>query len=119
MEAEYDPRDYSRVFAQTYNAVIAAIFLLFTFVHFYDIRVKAKQNLVEKKPLLRYGKAMAPNLMTVVYRKIRAVLLYQPPGKYLESSGTILVIASYLGLNCLYCFYRKLQQLYLHHERVN
>ncbi|KAK9461691.1 FAD-binding domain-containing protein [Lipomyces oligophaga] len=97
-------RNYSRVFVPTYNAVIGFVFLAATALYFYQLHF-LKRVTGEKRPLLS-GQVIAPAKgARLVYRRVRSALLYQPPGRYLEANGTMFVVALYLGLNALYCFY--------------
>ncbi|KAK9474986.1 FAD-binding domain-containing protein [Dipodascopsis tothii] len=94
---------YSRMFAPTYNIIVVGIFLLVAFSYFYSIRFKSGG---EKQPLLA-GQSSKPGRMTLYYRRVRSVLLYQPPGRYSEAYGTMLVLGGYLALNLFYAFYRS------------
>ncbi|KAK7208264.1 FAD-binding domain-containing protein [Myxozyma melibiosi] len=97
-------RPFSRVFVPTYNAIIGFFFLAATASYFYKLHF-AKRPVGEKTPLLS-GQSIAPAKgVKLLYRKVRSVLLYQPSGRYLESNGTMFVVAAFLGLNCFYTFY--------------
>ncbi|KAK9477583.1 FAD-binding domain-containing protein [Lipomyces japonicus] len=93
---------FSRIFAPTYNLVLLFIFLFLTGSYFYNLHFRKPRG--EKQPLLGEA-AKAPSKFTLYYRRVRSVLLYQPKGRYSESYGTTLVIASYLGLNAFYLFF--------------
>ncbi|KAK9467981.1 FAD-binding domain-containing protein [Lipomyces arxii] len=98
-------RAFSRVFVPTYNAIIGFFFLVATASYFYKLHYMSKRK-GEKAPLLG-GQAIRPATgFTKMYRMTRSVLLYQPAGRYLESNGTMFVVAAYLGLNAFYSFYR-------------
>ncbi|KAK9356421.1 FAD-binding domain-containing protein [Lipomyces doorenjongii] len=98
-------REFSRVFVPTYNAIIGFFFLASTAAYFYKLHFVMKPKSGEKRPLLG-GEAIAPATgVTRIYRRVRSVLLYQAPGRYLEANGTMFVVLSYLGLNAFYCFY--------------
>ncbi|KAK9476096.1 hypothetical protein V1514DRAFT_201457 [Lipomyces japonicus] len=100
-------REWSRQFYLTYNIIVVGFFLIAVIAHFYNVQFRKtiRRATSEKTPLI--GQSAKPKpLSTAVlyYRKLTSVLLYQPKGRYAESYGTLLIIASYLGLNLLYVF---------------
>ncbi|KAK9471888.1 ferric reductase like transmembrane component-domain-containing protein [Dipodascopsis tothii] len=100
-------RAFSRKFYLTYNIIVVGLFLLACAAYWVNIHLVQKPRSNEKRPLIGQGRAKPGrySAITNLYRKARGVLLYQPPGRYLESYGTMLVIGLYLGLNAFYCFY--------------
>ncbi|KAK9449415.1 FAD-binding domain-containing protein [Limtongia smithiae] len=105
--APLEGRAFSRVFVPTYNAIIGFFFLFATAIYLYRSRLLKKSASGEKTPLLSSDSVPRATGLYLLYRKTRSVLLYQPPGRYLESNGTMFVVAAYLGLNAFYCFYRS------------
>ncbi|KAK9475575.1 FAD-binding domain-containing protein [Dipodascopsis tothii] len=104
-------RDWSRNFYWTYNIIIAGIFLCIAGGHFYRIRyLTAVHPDPEKDPLLPNTTKSSDlssrrvGLRKRVLRRLQAVAVYQPPGRYLESNGKSIVVSIYLGLNAFYIF---------------
>ncbi|KAK9354930.1 hypothetical protein V1523DRAFT_439044 [Lipomyces doorenjongii] len=109
-QLEFDERgrEWSRKFYLSYNIIVVAFFVAAVIAHFYTVQFKktVRRATNEKTPLIPTNNG-APRPVTFaskVIRKATSVLIYQPQGRYAESYGTMLIIASYLGLNILYTF---------------